>query len=767
MINGQGQIETLTFALAYDKDDKLTLTFNGISYSYTIPVTGAFSFNPALFLDAGGNLLSNALILANVSHVISGNIVTFSDSDASLLGGSFSLSASINEASATPAQTTFKIVAPEKLSSWSLTVGGEKVVSAEGDGTETATDTVLGNLAAALNAKFAAQGLSFSYSAASNLLQVTGQSDGSALPLLKFEQTTGTSQNAGVAENSVITITSAVDGIDNGNNVNGLLTINNLNMPFSLVINQNVNANDALDRIASAIRDAVNARSNDLGVTASSAGPSVKLTFLTTGNKVDITAKFDHAAIGDNLTFSISTSQGSDGQATIVYTTTEIAAQSLSAGIKVSNQGAPNDQVVHLARDPLIVHADNQTVAEGNSPASIVTVTISRPSNISSGAATVFASLAPGSAQGGVDYAAGMITVNFAPGQSTAQVSFISIGDTIIEPSKALTLNVYSTPDQSTLLASAIITLANDDGVVFENSFGPGKDLLHAVSSGPETLAGGAGDDQYLVNSIDDVIVEGPNGGVDTVFTAASYTLNGGSFVESLSTQTHSSTDPINLIGNFHDQLIIGNFGNNVLNGNGGVDTLIGLQGDDIYVVGDAAAQIIEKAGEGFDVAYASVSYSLGAGVSIEVLSTQTVAETTAINLTGNEFSQLVIGNVGSNVLNGGSGSDTLVGLGGADTFAFTTALGPDNVDTIQDFEAGIDKIGLSSAIFGNLDVSAAGTWFTTGSAATTADHRIIYDQATGKLFYDADGSGAGQAALFAQVTPGTAITPADTVIIP
>ncbi len=42
----------------------------------------------------------------------------------------------------------------------------------------------------------------------------------------------------------------------------------------------------------------------------------------------------------------------------------------------------------------------------------------------------------------------------------------------------------------------------------------------------------------------------------------------------------------------------------------------------------------------------------------------------------------------------------------------------------------------------------------------------IIYDAATGRIYYDADGSGAGAQVLFAQVTAGLALTNADFSII-
>lgn len=51
-------------------------------------------------------------------------------------------------------------------------------------------------------------------------------------------------------------------------------------------------------------------------------------------------------------------------------------------------------------------------------------------------------------------------------------------------------------------------------------------------------------------------------------------------------------------------------------------------------------------------------------------------------------------------------------------------------------------------------------------SAATTADQRLVYNQSTGQLFFDADGNGAGAAVLFALVVPGTALTTASFEVI-
>ena len=61
----------------------------------------------------------------------------------------------------------------------------------------------------------------------------------------------------------------------------------------------------------------------------------------------------------------------------------------------------------------------------------------------------------------------------------------------------------------------------------------------------------------------------------------------------------------------------------------------------------------------------------------------------------------------------------------------------------------------------GTLDANA----FQAGTSASDADDRILYDQANGNIFFDADGAGAGGAILFASVTAGTVLTAADFVI--
>ncbi len=127
----------------------------------------------------------------------------------------------------------------------------------------------------------------------------------------------------------------------------------------------------------------------------------------------------------------------------------------------------------------------------------------------------------------------------------------------------------------------------------------------------------------------------------------------------------------------------------------------------------------------------------------------------------------------GNDLLNGGTGNDVLRGGAGTDTFIFSADLDKAGIDRIADFNGKIgEKIMLNAYVFeavevspklpvdekardrGGLDVSN----FVVGKTAQDADDHIVYDQATGALYYDADGNGAGAAVQFAQLKVGTVL---------
>ena len=93
----------------------------------------------------------------------------------------------------------------------------------------------------------------------------------------------------------------------------------------------------------------------------------------------------------------------------------------------------------------------------------------------------------------------------------------------------------------------------------------------------------------------------------------------------------------------------------------------------------------------------------------------------------------LLEGLAGNDRLDGKAGADAMKGGNGGDTFAFTTALGSANVDTVADFVSGADRIELSQAIFSALRSGALSTTaFVQAAAATNTDQHIIYNSTTG-----------------------------------
>jgi VCBS repeat-containing protein len=195
--------------------------------------------------------------------------------------------------------------------------------------------------------------------------------------------------------------------------------------------------------------------------------------------------------------------------------------------------------------------------------------------------------------------------------------------------------------------------------------------------AGADIMTGGAGNDTYIVDNTGDKTVEALNAGIDTVLSSVSYTL--ASNVENL---TLTRTANIDATGNELNNILIGNTGNNrlyglagndslssdlgndLLDGGVGADTMAGNSGDDTYVVDNAGDVVTENADEGVDTVQSSITYTLGAN--IENL---TLTGGSAINGTGNELDNVIVGNAAANVLNGGLGADSMSGGAGNDTY--------------------------------------------------------------------------------------------------
>jgi Ca2+-binding RTX toxin-like protein len=144
-----------------------------------------------------------------------------------------------------------------------------------------------------------------------------------------------------------------------------------------------------------------------------------------------------------------------------------------------------------------------------------------------------------------------------------------------------------------------------------------------------------------------------------------------------------------------------------------------------------------------------------------------TLTGSSALEGHGNSLNNTIVGNSGANLLRGSTGNDTLTGGAGLDTFRFSSALnGSSNVDTVTDFSLTDDVLQLENSVFTKLTSTGvlSSSNFranTTGTASDSNDY-ILYETDTGKLFYDADGSGAGVKVWVAQLSGNPALTAAD-----
>jgi Ca2+-binding RTX toxin-like protein len=316
-----------------------------------------------------------------------------------------------------------------------------------------------------------------------------------------------------------------------------------------------------------------------------------------------------------------------------------------------------------------------------------------------------------------------------------------------------------------------------------------GNDTLNG-GRGIDALIGGTGDDTYVVDNMNDEVIETDGEGLDTVNVTISTTVNGNTYTLGDNVESGALKNAIafNLAGNELNNTLTGNAAKNTLDGGAGADTMIGGAGNDTYYVDDAGDVIVDSSG--IDTVVSSIDKTLGS--TLENLSLQD-GEGDLIGI-GNLLANTLIGNDGANELSGlagndilkgmagddnlsgGLGKDTLWGGDGADTFVFDTALNATtNVDKIMDFTHGTDHIALDESIFAGLSGGTfdaadirSGAGFTT---AATADQHLIYNSTTGNLYYDADGSGGVGAKLFATVNINgghpTALTTDDFTLVP
>ena len=465
----------------------------------------------------------------------------------------------------------------------------------------------------------------------------------------------------------------------------------------------------------------------------------------------------------------------------IIYNTTTGA---LSYDSNGSTVGGTVFQIATLTGAPTILATDINVVVPGSGAAgNVITGTAGNDTAATTGtvnADTIYGLAGNDVLTGGLGndlmYGGTGNDTYVVQGSNDVATEFVGEGtNDVVQTAGSFELTAGSEVEVIQTTNAASVTALNIRGNALAQSItgNAGINLLNDGGAGAaDTLTGLAGNDVYYVANAGTVIVEVAGGGTgDRVGASVSYVLAAGVDVEQMSTTASLGTTAINLTGNTLAQLITGNAGNNILNtGGGAADTMTGGVGNDTYVVRNVADLINEGVGQGTaDQVTAAVSYVLGTGDNIEILATNNAIGIAAINLTGNETAQSVTGNAGNNRLDGKGGIDVLTGGLGNDTFILSSVTGVANADTITDYNVADDQIELGHSIYTTLTPGGTLAAIAFGSnatgLATTADQRIIYNSATGALFYDADGLNGVAGVQIATLAAGLAMTASEFTI--
>jgi Ca2+-binding RTX toxin-like protein len=391
----------------------------------------------------------------------------------------------------------------------------------------------------------------------------------------------------------------------------------------------------------------------------------------------------------------------------------------------------------------------NDTVMAGvthtlSSTQEIENLTLTGTGNINGTGNTLDNVITGNSGNNTLDGGAGADTLSGGDGNDLYIVD--NAGDAVIENADEGTDTVQSSVSYALSANVENLTLT---GAAVLTGTGNSLDNTLTGNSAASSLAGGAGNDTYVITNASTSITENADQGIDTVqFTGTagtSYTLT--SNVENLTLAGAATTKGF---GNELDNVITGNSvantltggdGNDTLDGGGGADTMIGGAGNDTYYVGVSTDVIIENLDEGADTVHSIVTYTLGANLENLILD-----GASAISGTGNALDNILTGNTAANSLNGMAGADTMIGGAGNDTYFvddagdLVTENASEGTDTVQSsisytLTANVENLTLT----GSANVNATGNSLNNTLTGNTGDN--ILDGGTGA---DAMNGGTG-----------------------
>lgn len=270
----------------------------------------------------------------------------------------------------------------------------------------------------------------------------------------------------------------------------------------------------------------------------------------------------------------------------------------------------------------------------------------------------------------------------------------------------------------------------------------------------------GAGDVNQ--DGYDDLIVGAHGGDLGGSNAGEAYVIFGGP--SGITVQGSAGAD--NLVGGEGKDTLEGRGGDDTLQGNAGGDFLKGSAGRDWADYGSAP--------DGLTVNLKRPENNEGHARGDSYQSIENVfGSPGADRITGNNADNIIEGGNGRDVLAGGRGDDTLRGgagkdklKGGADADQFVlSSSSPADSETILDF-TDADRIALDGSVYGLPAGPLAQGRFVVGTAAVQPNDRFIYDDASGRLYFDPDGSGAAAQSLIATLTGAPSLAAADFIVI-
>ncbi|GBD48039.1 heme peroxidase [Methylopila sp. Yamaguchi] len=227
-------------------------------------------------------------------------------------------------------------------------------------------------------------------------------------------------------------------------------------------------------------------------------------------------------------------------------------------------------------------------------------------------------------------------------------------------------INVNDAPTDITAATALEVTENGVNGVIVGSVLAADPDgpagLVYSIIDDPEGRF--AIDAAGQITVADRTLIDFDQNASHTVTVRVS---DGEFTFEKAFTVTVHDVAPEQVSGDARNNVIHAGAGADKLDGLGGADTLKAGVGDDIYYVDNLGDLVLEDAGEGDDLVYASKSWTLGSGSSVETIRTNYGAAAVGIAIGGNELANALYGGAKADTLSGGDGADRLDGGLGAD----------------------------------------------------------------------------------------------------